>query len=322
MKRKSVIALSSLLIASSLLASCGSSSSKVSFGMYWYKDSKTSAEVGVQEILTYDVSFEPASGIGKNYELSYNNGTYKTHFGLVEENGKTFYRLTSTLTIDVTYKFNGKEESFNDSTLSIVDFEKNSSLTPIKSSKQIVSHSPLNSNEKTDVSGCYSLVDYSVSVVYNGASGTSIVTNNATENSQTHEFEIKNADEYTYLDNEQLYFAMRGLQASTTATSFMVYAPFSKTVQEIKATFSSEVAGGEFTFIKNDDQAPSKLTSNYYNVNLALATKNPGSPQSLRIAALKNPTSNKARNLIFEISTPLSYNLGTLKYKLKSAQLF
>ncbi len=322
MKRKSVVALSTLLIASSLLASCGGGSNKVSFGAYWYKNSSVSSDVGVVETLTYNVSFDPKSGVSKNYNLDYANGEYVTTFGLVEENGKTFYRLSSSLTIDVTYTFNNSDVTFTDTTVSIVDFEKNNALTPIKSEKHIVSHSPLNQNEKSDVSGCYSLVDYSVSVVYNGASGVSTIVNNRSESTKTHEFEIRDADDYTYIDNEQLYLALRGLQPVSAPSSLLVYAPFSKAVQEIQVAFGSKQTGGQFTYVKNDATEATKNTMDYYDVTIGLSGQNPGSPQTIRIAATSDPKMNTNRNVILSISTPLSYNLGTLKYELKSAQLF
>ena len=322
MKRKSVVAISTLLIASSLLASCGGGSNKVTFGAYWYKDSSVSAEVGAIETLSYGVSFTPGAGIGKNYDISYSNGEYVTTFGLVEENGKTFYRLSSTMTIDVTYTFNGNTETFTDNTVSVVEFEKNTALTPIKSYSSIQSHTPQQSNKTNEISGCYTAFDYSVTVTYNGAGGNSIVVDNDTDKQMPHEFTFRDADDYTFIDNEQLYFAMRGLQP--TNTTLLVYAPFSKSVQKIQANFGTKVTGEEFTFIRNDETEASKHTIDYYPVNLLLAEKNPGAPQLVKVACITNdnPKRNNNRNIILEIQTPLAYNLGTLSYKLKSAQLF
>ena len=325
MKRKTIVAISTLLVASSLFASCSSGGNKVSFGEYWYKNASISASVGATETVSYDITFTKGAGIGKNYDIDYTNGEYTTTFSLVEEDGKQLYRLTSTLTIDVTYTFNGNSETFNDMVSSTVDFEKNVALTPIKSHKDMVTHSPKISNSGDTVQGCFDLYDYTVDVVYNGAAGVSTVTNNRAENSvKQHDFEIDDADDYNYLDNEQLLFALRGLQptATTTSNTFLVYAPFSKVSQKISTTFGSKVAGEKFTFIKNGESQASESTIDYYPISIELAESNPGSPQLVKIAATTSSKANVNRNMILEIQTPLSYNLGTLTYKVKSANLF
>lgn len=323
MKRKSVVAISTLLIASSLLASCGGGGEKVSFGEYWYKNSSVRAEVGAEEILSYDVSFTPGSGISKNYELAYSNGEYSTSFKLVEENGKKFYRLSSTLTIDVTYTFGGNDVTFTDTTSSLVEFEANTAFTPIKSEKHVVSHSPRKTNDSTELSGCYDVFDYSATVVYNGASGTSTVVNNTNNATKSNSFELDDADDYTYIDNEQLYFALRALQPTARASTLLVYAPFSKVAQQISATFGSKVSNEKFKFVKNSETMPTDgYAVEYVPITIALAEKNPGSPQLIKVATTNDADRNTNRNLILEIQTPLAYNLGTLTYKLKSAKFF
>lgn len=323
MKRKSVVAISTLLIASSLLASCGGGGEKVSFGEYWYKNSSVRAEVGAEEILSYDVSFTAGSGISKNYELAYSNGEYSTSFKLVEENGKKFYRLSSTLTIDVTYTFGGNDVTFTDTTNSLVEFEANTAFTPIKSEKHVVSHSPRKTNDSTELSGCYDVFDYSATVVYNGASGTATVVNNTNNATKSHSFELDDADDYTYIDNEQLYFALRALQPTARASTLLVYAPFSKVAQQISATFGSKVSNEKFKFVKNSETMPTDgYAVEYVPITIALAEKNSGSPQLIKVATTNDADRNTNRNLILEIQTPLSYNLGTLSYKLKSAKFF
>ena len=321
MKRKSILSISALMLGASMLTACSSTNNKVSFRDYWYHDADIPTTP--TEVLTYDVAFEKGAGLSdKNFEVDYSNGVYVTSFSKTTENGKEFYRLQSALTIDVTYTYNGENVTFTDVVYSCADFEKNVSLTPIQSHKEIVSHSPMRTAYSLDTT--YSTVNYVVDVVYNGAGGTAVVDNLEDDKPAAERtFKLDDADEYTYLDNEQLLFALRGIDATQTSSPiFLVYSPFSQTAQKIQASYGSKVSGEKFTFKQNGEDTAKDRNFDYYNVTLALQQENSGTSQTLKIATNSNSKNNLSRNLILEMEVPLSYNLGALTYTLNSAQLF
>ena len=122
---------------------------------------------------------------------------------------------------------------------------------------------------------------------------------------------------YTYLDNEQLLFALRGLDpSSTSAPKFLVYNAFADVVQTIKVSFSSET-GEDFEIVKNGTTV--KDTIPYYSADVSIDSKNPGATQTAWLAKAIDPSVNTYRNVVLRLEAPLSYNLGTLVYKLKSA---
>lgn len=322
MKRKSIFSISALVIGATLFASCSQTNYKVSFNSYWFNDSTIPSSMA--EVLTYDVSFTEREGLSdKNYSLDYTNGVYTTTFQRIKESDRTFYRLESILTIDVSYTYNGTtSEPLKDRVTTRVDFADDVAFTPIQSYKEIVSHSPTKS--ATSLETCYTPFHYVVDVTYNGASGTASIDNLDDEQSATtHSFTIKDVDEYNYLDNEQMLFALRGINPSQTSTpSFLVYAPFSKKVQTLQANFGTKISGEKFTFKTNNDETATEKVIDYYAINLALQEKNPGSSQTIKMATLSNPKANTMRNVILEMRIPLSYNLGTLTYTLNNAEFF
>ena len=101
MKRKTLLSIASILVGTTLFASCTNTNNKVSFKQYWYRDSATTTLS--KETLVYNVSFEAGTGLDSNsYTLNYNNGKYTTTLSLEKDADKEFYRYETELTIDVT----------------------------------------------------------------------------------------------------------------------------------------------------------------------------------------------------------------------------
>lgn len=317
MKNKTLLAVTSVLLAGTLLASC-SSGNKISFKNYWFQDSEVPQ--GATETLVYDVTFEEASGLADDsYSLAYTNGTYKTTFSLTEKDGAKIYRYETEFAIDVTYSYGSESETFSDYVKSWVEFERSTNLRPIASHKEYVSHSP--ASGATSVADSYAAYHYSIDTTYvSGAqSGQTVVTNLETQKTQTDSFEYE--DKYTYLDNEQLLLAMRGLyQSASTSNPFYSYDYGKKSVQTVKATFGSKQEGTTFSFTKNG--ATFNGVVDYFPLELSLDAENPGATQTLWLAETEDSRDNTFRNVIVKLETPLSYNLGSLVYTLKSADFF
>ena len=307
---KKILSAIALTLCAATLTACAGTSEKVTFKEYWLEDANVTPAT-VLETLEYDVTFKKSAGLNESYTVDYKNGVYTTKLTLNE----CVYRYETSLNIDVTYTVGEKSVTKNDSILSWVEFKKTAKLQPIKSHKEIACHSPANGGSTIET--CFVASDYTVETTYNenGLGGKSVIVDNATKASQESTFTVE--DKYTCLDNEQLLFALRGLTQSTITASLSVYAPFSGVVQSIDLTYSSLKKGTEFVFQKGESQV--KQAINYYPVSMKINAQLPGATQTVWIAETTNAQSNTFRNVILQLETPLSYNLGTLIYKLKSA---
>ncbi|MBE5740453.1 MAG: hypothetical protein E7349_06335 [Clostridiales bacterium] len=317
MNRKSIFSCLALLLTTSFLASCVSTNQKVVFSSNWQADN-TVQQNTLTESLEYEVTFEKATSMQKDYTLDYQNGKYTTTLTTEQLDGRTIYSYETKLTIDVVYTFGQESATFNDVVSSLVKFEKaDKALRPISSHKEVFSHSPENGG--TALKDCYRFMNYTVDITYNeDYSGETVIT--AKENEENVEskysFEM-DTKKFTCLDNEQLLFALRGMNPTlSTSAKFNVYSPFVQASQSVKTTFEAEKAI-DFSFTKNGVAV--KDTIQYYPVSIVLNEKNSGSTQTAWIAKNTNIQSNTYRNVVLKLETPIYYSLGSLVYTLKSA---
>ena len=319
MKTKKILPAFALALAISALAGC-SGDKTVALDNYWDYNSLTEKNT-LDETLVYDVTFDAGAGLELvNYQLDYKNGTYTTTVKSGTHDGKYVYTFTTQLTIDAVYTLGEQTKTYTDKiTTETVFYDVANSLRPISSVKTIVSHSPKNGDSYTNVEACAYPVDQKIETVYEDNKGTCTRTDNlleADEQSKPHTFTMD--EKYTYLDNEQLLFAIRGFSSSTTSATVKTYTPFVSNLQKVKFTFAEtdEDEATKFTISENGGEATTKAIS-YRTANIALDEVNPGGTQ---IAWLATGASDKNtyRNVILRLETPLSYSLGTLYYKLKS----
>ena len=308
--RKKLLSAIALAVCATTFTACAGINERVAFKEYWFENTNITPAT-VLETLEYEVEFKKASGLNEDYTVNYKNGVYTTKLSLTGDE----YLYETSLNIDVIYTAGGSSVEKKDSINTWVKFKQTSTLQPISSHKEIINHSPANGGSTIET--CFLSYNYTVDTIYNenGLDGKSIIVNNATEAKLEQTFTVE--DKYTYLDNEQLLFALRGLSQSTSAISVSVYAPFSSVVQSINLTYGSLQKGTEFTFQKGETQV--KQVINYYPVSMKINAQLPGATQTVWIAETTNPKSNTFRNVMLQLETPLSYNLGSLIYKLKSA---
>lgn len=317
MKRKNIFSCAALLLATSCFAACANTSQKTSFNSNWQTDS-TVIQNDLTETLEYNVRFEKSTPTQNDFSLDYTNGTYTTSLKTEYSEGRIIYIYESTLQIDVIYQFGQESKQLTDRVYSHVEFEDaDSFLRPLSSYKETLSHSP--ANGATSLDKCYETYHHSIDIKYteNGA-GEMVYKNLADENSKDQKESFKvSTKKYTHLDNEQLLFAIRGINPSQSTTAkFNVYSPFINRAQKVKVSFDSATSR-DFTFTKNGTSI--KETIQYYPVKIALDETNPGATQTAWVAKSTSTTSNVYRNVVLRLETPLSYNLGSLVYELKSA---
>lgn len=318
MKAKKLIPLLALTLGLSTLGGCTNSDQKVRFGNYWNVNAlDTTKEAKDTEMLEYDVTFKGASASLVDYKVDYSNGKYTTHLQYLEE--ESVYVYTTALNITAHYTLNGETKTVEDSITSEIKFRSGEySLQPISSKKEINASSPISSTpDKAE--DCFVKFHYTVETTYNDdcSEGTSVVKNIPTEGEpyvRENDFEIEQK-KFSYLDNEQLLFALRGIPNNLSSAKVLVYSPFADAVQKVSMTYASDESA-EFTLTKNGTEAKSLIT--YRPVSVVLDEENPGATQTAWIAKYEDATANKHRNVMLRLETPLSYGLGTLTYTLKS----
>ena len=318
MKRKTLICLTSLLLCTTMLSACKGRDYKVAFNPYWQQDVDDVPETTYEQ-LVYDVTLTDQNSYS-GYTVQYKDGTYTTTLRSKKEDGKLLYEYTTRLDISVCYISGSfQSEWMADYVQSTVIFNSTANaLAPISSHKELISHSPM--NEQVNAQTNFEEWKYSCVVDVDYSANTSTLTMNPgteKENVVVSEMEIDD-EKYSYLDNEQLMLGLRALNPSTnSSTKLLVYSPFARKTQTISASFGKKVAEENLSFEKEGQ--PYKADVQYYPVTIKLDESISGQEQTIWIAAADNVKNNLLRNVILRYETPITYGLGTLVYKLKSA---
>ncbi len=301
-----------------LLCGCGGTVTNLSFHANWYKNTSLKDNLaGTEETLVYDVTFE---GTDQKLSMKYEEGVFKTTLknGQVQTDSSSQegYIYSADLTVKVRFSLNGVEgELYEDTIHSEVQFLSAArGLKPVRSVKNVHCHSPLTSNPSS-LENAVAEYDFTYDVDYNDALTEAAVTYTDrlyAENSETKTYSLKG--EGSFLDNEQILFALRGIDLSY-AQSFRSLNPVMEKEQQVSLTVLEQktaavdfVADGEN--IKLDELPVSSVTLRYSNI---------GEPQTLVYAKTTDYSSNLYRNVLLEMKIPVYYSLGTITYKLKTA---
>ena len=311
--KKLTLALATILACSTLTA-CGNTDNKLTFNDYWEFNSLAPSS-SLEEILQYKVTFEEGDGLTSiPYKLTYGEGSYTT---TLKSQGEG-YIYTTSLSMPVTFQY-GSEEAVSvvDTVQTTVVFENaRSGLRPISSSKQVVSHTPVQSGAY-DTASCYALYDFSVETTYpKEGKATSTVTYRLKDNEPvvyTSQFNA-GGGKFSYVDNEQLLLALRAVSSTTTSGTVKIYNPFVERTQKIKLVFDAEATGKDFTYLFTG--ASETKTISCREATITIDEQNPGATQTAVIAATSDPAKNTHRNVILKLTTPLSYSFGSLVYEL------
>ena len=302
----------------SAFAGCAGANQKIMFEPYW-NDNVSSGAIEIDETLTYSVKYdnENVSQL-VNYTLDYTDGIYTTHLVGEKVNGELIYTYTTELNINVKFTLGSESKEFTDVMTSEVKF-KFASLQPISSKKEFKSHSP-NDGQSVTLKDCYEFYHYAVETTYldDCTGGTTVIKNLDPDHPKDNDYSFEiNQAKLTYLDNEQLLFALRGIRPTTTSAKVNVYSPFVNTVQKVSISFATEETR-EATF-STDGKEAKKNNITVRPASIVLDERNPGATQKAFVAKHSEAEgSNKNHNVLVYWETPIAYNLGTLQYNLQS----
>ena len=321
MKAKKLLPILALALAATTFAACGDKA--VTFGHYWFLD-PSAKDKAFYECAEYTVTSEAFKNSYANYAVEY-SGTFTTTFEYNQLEGH--YTFATKLDVDVTFTLGETEKKYEDSAESFVKFDaKDNKLRPIESSKKILCHTPI-SGKFDAVEKCFAVIDYEYTTKYdtdkgNVVSGECKITNNKGE---TKESTISKTFGYvkdlTFIDNEQILVAVRAFSEDATSATLGSYSVFASNTQKIKLSFADEEdkASEAFAYTlvdANGTETQKQLKELCRTASINLEQTNPGVTQKIKFVKAKDATNNTYRNLILEMTTPLSYGMGEIYYKL------
>ena len=316
-----------LLLAPLTLLSACSGGTPLSFTANWYRNTALGGSVNdTLEELTYEVSFTPAEN-DSSFSVEYDTGTYTTrlinaNIALSDGSTKEGYIYTTELTISGRYRLGSEvSEDFSDRVSSSVSFlPVTDGLKPVKSEKEVLSTSPIVSLPET-LEGAIETYHYTYDVSYDAAltTATAVYTdlNAETPAPETREYAIDGTT--TYLDNEQILFALRGLSLSSVATFRTV-----NSVMGIVTEVSTGTSTTGPTSLKESvdftmDGTAVKTEIDAVQVPIIYQSTPSGQQQDLVYAATTDTNNHPYRNVLLRMEVPVLQSLGTLVYRLKEA---
>ncbi len=318
MKRKFFLAMT-MVLTTSFLASCSACDScagttKITFKDYYLKNESIN-QGEVYEQLTYKVTHQDA-GTYNGYEVVYENGTYVTT--LTKSLNDEYFTLTSELTIDVRYTYKEETVSFTDTVVSSVEFySADSTLRPVRSNKTLHTRTP-SSGDVSKLEDCYVEYNQTVSIEYSAdlSEGRSLIVDHLDEDEEiSSSFTVEDMDKYTYVDNEQLLFALRCLDADTSG-KVQLYSPFLERTQNVAISADSSTKTSFNLTIDGEEKSGEEIT--YVPFTLTIDEENSGQSQTVWVAKTTAADDNKYRNVILKYISPMPYTLGELQYELVS----
>ncbi len=323
-----------LLAPLTLLCAC-SGGTPLSFSANWYRNTALGDSIGqTHETLTYSVTFTPSETSEEGLTVEYDAGTYTTELindnvTLADGSTKEGYIYTTELSISGRYRLGGEVKEFSDFVTSKVTFlPVGYGLQPVKSEKEVSSTSPQNAAAET-LDGAVGEFHYTYDVTYDASlsTATAVYTDlvereqedgsSALPEPETREFDI--AGDTTYLDNEQILFALRGLTL-TNAVAFRTLNTVTGMVTEVTNSSQASAPGSvkeSVDFIKDGEAVKQEIDA--VELSLSYRTAHSGQPQKLVYAATTSTGDNTYRNVLLRMEVPVLQSLGTLVYRLTEA---
>lgn len=321
MKNKKLLSFLAVTLSAVAFSGCTSGSKTVEFKNYWLKDSLATSVEQYEETLVYNVTFKKDSGLDSmSYNLDYQNGSYTTTLKHYSD-GKC--ELTTKLTVDVVYALEGEDPVIpvikqDVAETYVLFYRAQDALKPIKSTKTLHSHMPLNVTKSvSSAEDCFLETWYSMNTDYADGKGVCVyqdlipVNENSGELAEPKTYNFSMSEKYSYLDNEQLLVGLRAMSTSTTSATVKTFSPFVKALQQVSVSFNSKEESATIDVTENGT-AISQKPFTYRIAEMVIKAQNPGATQTVWIANEKN------RNVMLHLETPLSFGIGSLVYDLTS----
>ncbi|MBQ2740772.1 MAG: hypothetical protein IJF39_04040 [Clostridia bacterium] len=344
--KKKLFAAIALTLSTLAFAACAPGNQTLTFYANWEKTIISEANNASEETLTYYVEHEESSFLQKEfYDVKYcyangakKAGVYTTSLTYPTEDT---YLYQTTLTMDVTFILaNGESATKTDTVITEAKFKKtNTSLQPIYSKKTVHAHAPRNgevhalenvydAEGKLTQIGAFVEYDYEFLIEYkDDLSGGTLTKTDLSEHGtlglqdgkQTIEFSIADK-KYTYLDNEQYLFALRGISSEQLATASKTVSMYNASLMtmETVATTPSSSAKTNFELQLNGGEKTS-YEIEYVPLTVKTNTKHANLSQTLWYAKTTDSNNNLFRNVLLKMSVPMYFGLGTLHYTLQQA---
>ena len=344
--KKKIFAAIALTLSTVTLAACNPTNQTLIFSPNWEETLIGEAKEASAEELTYTVSHEEGTFLHKesyNVKYCYADGAKKAgvYTTKLEYSTESTYLYTTTLTMDVTFILaSGESVTKTDTVVTEAKFKKaNASLQPIYSKKTVHAHSPrdtevnslenvYNEEGKLTTAGAYIEYEYEFVIDYkDDLSGGTLTKTDLSEhstlylkdNKQVIDFTIDN-DTYTYLDNEQYLFALRGSPSeylSTSSKTVNMYNASLMTMEQVSTTPSSTAKTSFELQIDGAEKASYEI--DYVSLTIKTNNKNADLSQTLWYAKTTGNNNNQFRNVLLKMSVPMHFGLGTLEYTLQQA---
>lgn len=325
MKKLSILSLCAVLPLA-LLAGC-SGGAPLALQANWYLDPSVTSGEGTHETLEYAVSFSPKTvdGFSADYSGVYRTELKDDEISLPQGGTQRGYHLDALLETDVTFTLNGLTgETLHDTVRSHVEFfYADTRLQPVRSRKEYTTHVPIES--PVSVSTCYIEYHYVYEIEYDGTdSAKETYTDLMPQQNDGGEAVLPDPVERTYsiggsntfLDNEEVLFALRGLDMQSAVSFCSINSAMGRVETVSVPTPSAETRKVNFTMNGEEVDA----TIDVYKLSCAYSGKTPGQTQELCYAARPAEGANTYRCVLVYMKTPILRSLGDLQYELKSAE--
>lgn len=315
-----------LLLPLALLTACAGVTPELTIAPNWYPSPNNPNPLAAKETLVYSVTSKEIEKIEGALYAAY-DGTYTTNLTYTSYNGAPAYLFSADLVAEVVYS-GSSEATVTETVHSDVWFALETDASPLRpyySKRTVESVVP----DLTANGYPLTKYNYSFEVKYDWDTSKAAVTfTNHLLSSSVDEFrpdaspsgsaEIDLRGEGTYLDNEQVLFAMRGLTLAN-GVSFRTVNPVKDKVWRCAAAGTlgtPQSVEYDAKFIRNGTET--EQTVDAHKIALGYADGNTGTTKTY-IYADRVGGENLYRNVLLEMEEPLIGGLGTLVYKLTKA---
>lgn len=344
--KKKLFAAIALTLSTITLAACNPVNQTLIFDPNWEKAIIGEAKTASAEELTYTIEHETSSFLQKEfYDVKYcyadgakKAGVYTTK---LEYQTESTYLYTTSLTMDVTFILaSGESVTKTDTVKTEAKFKKaNASLQPIYSKKTVHAHAPRNgevsalenvydAEGKLTQIGAFVEYDYEFTITYkDDLSGGTLTRTDLSEHNtlgvkggkQKIEFSIADT-KYTYLDNEQYLFALRGISSDQLSAASKTVSMYNASLMtmETATTTPSTAAKTNFELQLNGGEKTS-YEIEYLPLTAKTSNKHANLSQTLWYAKTTDINNNVFRNVLLKMSVPMYFGLGNLHYTLQQA---